>query len=186
MHHRTALVTLLLSAACREEDDPAAVVPEADPDDPAVLADCDESDFQAPPFMGAGFDPETGLLLEPLPATFLVATTVGWSKADGDHPQVVQDYSTRVIEEELFVHEGLIGATFGLSESCGSARTLTLWRDEASLTEFVTSPIHSEAMQVALPSTRAWETTHWTESGASEPPGWDDARSALEAARPVE
>lgn len=35
-----------------------------------------------------------------------------------------------------------------LAEACGSARTLTIWRDEAALMGFVFGPVHAAAMTI--------------------------------------
>jgi len=150
--------------------------------DLAVLAACDENDLNTPPFMGPAFDPETGALLEPLPEGHIVATTAGWSRADEAARQLLGDHSNLVIVD-LMTHEGLLGATFGESEGCGSARTLTIWRDEASLVKFAAGPVHVTAIREALDATRAWETTHWTGVAGAEAPTWDEARARLAAVR---
>lgn len=150
--------------------------------DVAVLAACVETDFEYPPFMGPAFDPETGALVEPLPEGHVVATTAGWSQLNEASQQLLSDHSERSIED-LFTRDGLLGATFGGSGSCGAARTLTIWRDEASLMAFVAGPVHMTAIREALHATRAWETTHWTGSAGAEAPSWDDARARLAAVR---
>lgn len=147
-----------------------------------MLAACDEADLQATPFMGAAFDPATGALIEPLPASYVVATTVGWAKPTAEDNAAMQDASNRVINEQLFAQDGLLGGSFGLSEACGSARTITIWRDDAARMAFVFSGVHLEMATTKLVHTQAWETTHWSES-ASEVPTWDAARQRLADAR---
>jgi len=161
------------------EDSTGATVDEADP---ATLADCNEADFEAPFFMGPAFDPTSGVLLEPLPDGHIIATTAGWSKLDQASGELLGEHSNFVIMD-IFQHEGLLGATFGLSETCGAARTLSIWRDEAALMGFVTGTVHATAISEAISSTRAWETTHWTDAAAADVPTWDDARARLASVR---
>jgi hypothetical protein len=148
-----------------------------------MLAACDESDLDAVPFSGPAFDPETGALIEPLPAGHIVATTVGWPKLDPADVDAVMEASNRVITEQLFTSDGMLGGSFGLSARCNSARTLTIWRDEDALNAFVFSGVHIEMATTKLIHTQAWETTHWTGAAATEPPSWDAARQQLADAR---
>ena len=153
----------------------------AEPVDVGELASCPEDDLMVQAFAGPAFDPETGELVEPLPASYVVATTVGWPNADGYELLGMQ---TNLVVGDLFTRDGLLGASFGMSESCGSARTISLWRDEAAMMQFVIGDAHTTAIQTALPATRAWETTHWTETETTAPPTWERARAQLDAARP--
>lgn len=74
------------------------------------------------------------------------------------------------ITRELPTTDGLIGARFGNSSTCLTARTLTVWRDEAAMYRFVTSAPHAAAMGKTSELSRgASVTTHWvdTEAGAT-------------------
>lgn len=186
---RCALLLCALSGCGDDADgassgsDDAAGSSTSDGDvDPADLAACPETDLNATPFMGAAFD-ANGELLEPLPVPHIVATTVGWAKLDPADEQAVNEASNRVITEQFVTADGVLGGTFALSEACGSARTMTIWRDEDALRAFVFSGVHVEVMGTHLVHTRAWETTHWTESTDAGAPTWERARSQLDAAR---
>jgi hypothetical protein len=150
------------------------------PVDVGELASCPEDDLSILPFAGPAFDPQTGALVEPLPSGHVVATTVGWPKSDGWD---LLNQQTNLVIGDLFVRDGLLGASFGISEACGSARTISLWRDEAALMQFVIGETHMTAIQTALPSTKAWETAHWTETSDDQPPTWERARAELDAVR---
>lgn len=150
------------------------------PVDVDMLAACPEDDLGVEPWRGAAFDPETGELVAPLPVPHIVATTVGWPKSEDF--DMLEGYTTSVVGD-VFQRPGLLGATFGFSQSCGSARTLTLWADEASMMEFVVGDAHSDAIANALGFTKAWETTHWSETADDQPPTWDRARDELDAVR---
>jgi len=150
------------------------------PVDVGMLAACPEDDLQVQEFMGPAFDPETGELVAPLPLPHVVATTVGWPEADGG--EILGTHTNNVIGD-VFQREGLLGASFGMSETCGSARTITLWADEASMMQFVMGDVHVAAIQNALSYTKAWETTHWSETADDQPPSWERAREQLDEVR---
>ena len=146
----------------------------------AELAACDESDLEVIPFMGPAFD-EEGALIAPLPAPHIVATTAGWHTPDNEE---ALNRHTLPVMMDVFAHEGLLGASFAVSERCGSARTLTLWRDEAARMKFVFGAVHGDAIKNGLKYTRGWETTHYTARGATEPPSWGALRAQLDGVRP--
>ena len=75
----------------------------------------------------------------------------------------------------------VIGVAFGGSEVCGSARTLSIWEDEASMWAFVFGEIHGEAMSLVPDRVAAWGTTHWTEMESDAPPSFDDAHQRIVA-----
>lgn len=155
----------------------------ADPDPTLeALAACDESDFGGTPFMGPSFDPETGELAVALPSSYVVATTAGWARPEAEHQEALGSASEEV-SGVVFESPGLLGARFGGSEACGSARTLTLWESQEALMNFVWGEVHGGAMSLTDTTTLGWETTRWVESSA-EPPTWDQARAALDDVRP--
>jgi hypothetical protein len=172
MKPRTALhaLTLLLLACDRDE-------PPAEPTI-AELAACDEADLQLSPFMGPAFD-QNSVLVAPLPQPYLVATTVGWHNLKDR--EALEGETTPVVMD-VFNHEGLLGAAFAWSDDCGSARTITLWRDDAARMKFVFGEAHGAAIQRGLKYTRGWETTNWSET-AAEPPSWDTVRARLAEVR---
>lgn len=143
-----------------------------------ALIACDESDLAVSPFAGPGFDPETGELLAPLQPPYIVATTIGWPKPEPQYFEELGMHSEAVVGE-IFANEGLIGASFGGSQACGNARTLSIWTDEEALMDFVFSGAHLAAMPIVSTSMQAWETTHWTELESAEPPTWELATSKL-------
>lgn len=197
MHPRTCLCALLLTTfACGDtpadndsgegggsssggasEGEPTSG---SEPPGIAELAACDESDLQPIGWMGPAFDPETGKLLAPLEAPYIVATTVGWHTPENS--EALESHTTPVAMD-IFNHAGLIAVNLALSPRCGSARTLSVWRDEASLMMFVLGKVHSAAISGGLKYTLGWETTHWTETAADAPPSWELARQRLAEAR---
>lgn len=73
---------------------------------------------------------------------------------------------------------GLISFEFSTSESCLSARTLAVWRDEASMNAFVRSPAHYAAMRQTNSLSRGTSTfTRWQGGMASA--NWNQAAKRL-------
>ena len=84
------------------------------------------------------------------------------------------------ITRELPTTPGLIGARFGNSSTCLTSRTVSVWKDEASMYRFVASPSHAAAMAKTSELSRgASSTTHWAdaETGAT----FEKAAQLLEA-----
>ena len=133
------------------------------------------------PWKGPAFDPETGALIKPLPLPHIVATTGGWHGPNFEQMMKLREQN-KPVERDVFSHEGLLGASFGYSMACSSARTLSLWRGEARRREFVSGPPHSKGMD-GLQYTIGGETTHWTETTSDQPPTWEQAKARLDAAR---
>ena len=182
----SALLTALLAPAlvgcdARPEDDTPDAAPDAAPS-LQTLAACPEDDFAPTPFAGPAFDPETGLPLGPLPTPHIVATTAGWARPEPEHQEALGQASGAV-SAAVFESPGLLGVSFGGSQACGTARTLSLWADEAALMAFVLGDAHRQAMPIVPRATLGWETTHWTEQSTA-PTTWQRAREALAEARP--
>jgi hypothetical protein len=75
------------------------------------------------------------------------------------------------ISADLRTRAGLVAYSAGTSASCGTARTLTVWRDEMAMYDFVSSPAHGAAvMGVAEVSRGGSVVTHW--SGAATEATW--------------
>lgn len=173
-----ALMILPTLAACDTQtgDDAPAPAPSLQ-----ELAACPEDDFAPTPFMGPAFD-EAGQPIEALPTPHIVATTAGWARPEPEHQEAL-GAASGAVSEAVFASPGLLGVSFGGSEACGTARTLSLWTDEAALMAFVTGEAHRSAMPIVPRATLGWETTHWTETSPA-PTTWQQARSALAEARP--
>ncbi len=68
--------------------------------------------------------------------------------------------------EALGSNPGLIQAVTRVSESCNSARTLTVWKDEAAMYSFVASKAHAAAVAAVLDISRGGSlVTHWNDDG---------------------
>lgn len=172
------VMMVMLAIACSdpEVDEPDEVVRTV-----AELAGCSEDDLQFIPFQGPFFDDE-GNLTEPLPTSYIVATTAGWAKDDPEIIMEIQAYNMDVMQD-VFMRDGMYGAGFAWSDECGSSRTLSYWRDEESLMEFVFGSPHVGAIAIMNRSTHGWETTHWMEAQGAEPPTFEQAKLRLDEVR---
>ncbi len=75
---------------------------------------------------------------------------------------------------------GLVSYRFGTSQSCLTARTVAVWRDQAAMRAFVNSPEHHWAMRRISSISRGDSTfAHW--EGGADSAQWD--RVAIELAR---
>lgn len=134
------VLAVLAVAGCGEEEE-GDVTPAPEPEEQVSALDaCAEDDFGAMPFTGPGFDAQ-GQLIVPLEGDYVVSATVLKLRADA---QVQEDFNAAVgaMFPDLFQNEGLIGASLGGSASCGTARTLAIWRDQGAMLRFAGSGSH--------------------------------------------
>jgi hypothetical protein len=67
------------------------------------------------------------------------------------------------INEDLGKREGLIALSLGLSLECNSARTLSVWRDDVAMMEFVAGSAHTTAVAATSQLSRGGGVViHWT------------------------
>ncbi len=77
--------------------------------------------------------------------------------------------------------DGLIGFSIRKQLLGNEVWTLTVWRDEVALAAFMRSGLHREAVQRAGDAVASLRSHHFQIDGASSPPSWTSALSALEA-----
>ncbi|MET9499269.1 DUF3291 domain-containing protein [Streptomyces sp. NPDC006552] len=142
----------------------------------------DESDLQiVVPWTGPAIDPETGALREPLPDSYLVATSVGWPKPGNEE---IGGELNAAILTELWQRDGLLAATLAISQqSWNAARNLVLWRDKEALDGFLYSEAHLAAARRTKGLMFDWEGTNWTGTSTTELPTFAESRDRLDAAR---
>ncbi len=135
------------------------------PDDTKCLRGTLETDLdQTGPFTGPGV--VDGAIP---PGRYVIAATYLQGKPTQQAMSLFQSL-VDPISRSLPTTEGLIGARFGNSNTCLTARTLSVWKDEASMYRFVTSASHATAMGKTSELSRGGSvTTHWadTELGAT-------------------
>jgi quinol monooxygenase YgiN len=142
--------------------------PFADCDRGTLEADISGADMMGNPiplvWMGPGVDPETGMLVDD-GSTYVVSSTYLAMKPDPAAQQAFGEVTPPLVPE-LFGNPGVVAFQLGTSNACASARTLTVWRDEAAMMTFVAGDAHMAAIgRVAEISRGTSVVAHW--SGAS-------------------
>lgn len=125
-------------------------------------------------FSGPGWD---DALLTDAPGPFLAVAT---------HTRPVRETSDRfdehvtAIAEQLETQPGLVGSSFRGRLFGREVWTLTVWEDEESVVEFVTSGAHLEAMGDSV-VIEGIETVEWDIAPTEMPPTWNDVDEHLDA-----
>jgi hypothetical protein len=128
-----------------------------------------EADLGASPLAGAIVNPETGEVTMPEDGSeVLVAMT--YLRLQGTEASSARfDEVMGGILGSLGQSEGLLASSLAVSERCGTARTMTVWRDQASMMAFVISDAHSAAMSVVSEISRGGSITqHFQTSSAAD------------------
>jgi hypothetical protein len=179
--YRTVSLTCFLTYAlfaCGDDSDRAAdgngqaaadsssAMPDASPSEPEPFAGCErsvlESDFEAPPLQGAGAPDGQ------LPAgNYIISTTYLTLRQEGP-AQMRFGELMGPIAADLAAREGLVAYSLGSSRSCGTARTLAVWRDDMAMIDFVIGPAHAAAVSSVRDVSRGGSiVTHWQGSEAT-------------------
>jgi hypothetical protein len=142
----------------------------------AGVTDCVDDDIMDG-FTGPGYDPQKGLQ-PPVQASYVAATTVLLMSPDPAKQMLFMNLAGPVIAE-VPMQSGFVGYQIAISGKCHYARTLTVWRDMASMMEFVASPNHAHAMANGNEVTTAAAVANWTIQAADMPPTWAVARMEI-------
>jgi heme-degrading monooxygenase HmoA len=131
-----------------------------------------ESDLEASPLAGPGV--REGALE---PGDYVVSSTYLQIKL-GKNARL-QELSAPILDD-LGSRAGLVALSLGNSRTCNVARTLTVWRDDAAMLEFVIGDAHSTAVQAVSELSRGGSVvTHW--SGDEKTASWKSAAEHLAA-----
>jgi quinol monooxygenase YgiN len=124
-------------------------------------------------WMGPGVDPETGELVDD-GGTYVVSSTYLAMKPDPG-AQMAFGEVTPPLVPDLLGNPGVVAFQLGTSNTCASARTLTVWRDEAAMMTFVAGDAHMAAIgRVAEISRGGSVVTHWTGASVADI-SWENA-----------
>jgi heme-degrading monooxygenase HmoA len=142
---------------------------------------CVEDDLSPTVFVGPGYDADKGGLQEPLQDKYVASTTFLVLR-----PETAQEFGATVeaMIPALTANPGLVGFSTALSAKCGTARTLTVWRDQTAMMNFVTSDEHVAGMARAQEFSTTGTVTSWEVTRAELPLGWDTAIARATAATP--
>lgn len=130
-------------------------------------------------WFGPGADPMTGELVDD-GDSFVVSSTYLAIKPEGAAQQAFGESIGPMIPE-LLANPGVVAIQLGTSMQCGSARTFTVWRDEAAMMAFVVGDAHANAIARTAEISRGGSVvTHWTATSLAEIT-WDEALARVAA-----
>lgn len=130
------------------------------PDEQEVASQCArghlEADFMAGPLMGPGV--VDGALDA---AEYVLSTTYLELRQE---PGAQRRFGELMgpIMADLMKRDGLVAVALGTSQECGTARTLSIWRDDVAMMGFVVGDAHRAAMGAVREVSRGGSlVTHW-------------------------
>jgi heme-degrading monooxygenase HmoA len=130
----------------------------------------------ATPFRGPGYDEVRGVIAGPPGVTVVVAVT--HAVLEGDR-RAFDDHTRRVVESlpraEGYLGHSIRGRLFG-----GEVWTMTVWRDGRSLSAFVRSAVHEEAVREGMTAVREARFVRFAVPAGSPPPSWAEALRRLD------
>jgi heme-degrading monooxygenase HmoA len=131
----------------------------AGPDDKVCVRSYTEPDLQVAPLSGPGVDPATGKLA---PGTYLLSSTYLRLSTDAAAQKTFQA-AFKAISDTLPTQPGLIAWQVATSSECLTARTLSVWKDDASMYGFAGGPAHADAVaKIGTISRGGSVVTHWS------------------------
>jgi hypothetical protein len=131
-----------------------------------------EPDFEGAPLMGPNV--QGGQLLE---GEYIISSTYLQLRAE---PEAQKKFGelTHSLTADLMSRDGLLALSLGDSKSCGTARTLAVWRDDVAMFGFVTGEAHSRAVAAIDELSRGGSVVmHWTGDAGSV--NWSSAMNYL-------
>jgi len=164
------LPLLLVAAACSRE--PA--------EDPSCRADLLESDLAyAGPLAGPGVAGDGTVKAPAAGKPYAISSTYLRNKRDEPSQMRFRALSAP-ISMQLMNQPGLVAVQLGFSEKCLTARTLTVWEDEAAMYAFVASDAHKTAVASIGEVSRGGSVAmHWM--GSEKEATWEKATAKLGA-----
>lgn len=151
--------------------------PFAECDRGTLEADLSGADMMGAPiplvWMGPGVDPDTGMLIDD-GSTYVVSSTYLAMKPDPVAQMAFGEVIGPIVPD-LFGNPGVVAVQLGTSNACASARTLTVWQDEAAMMTFVTGDAHMAAIgRVGEISRGTSVVTQWSGAAVADIT-WDEA-----------
>ena len=131
------------------------------------------------PFRGPGYDSQAGVT-GTSGETVVVAVTKSVLPEDRAMRSLFWDHVEKV-EGSLAARPGFIGHSKRTVILGDRAWTITVWKDEASLDDFVGSEVHQAAIGEVAGALRAARFVRFEATRQEIPVAWDRALAALEA-----
>ncbi len=130
------------------------------------------------PFEGPGFDEQEGVTVEGSDR-LVVAVTNGELRGGSDLRARFWDHVSRV-EATLAARPGYMGHSKRRELFGDQVWTLSVWRDEASLEDFVRSDVHQTAISEGMASLKTARFARFEIERKKLPITWERALTALE------
>lgn len=131
----------------------------------------------ATPFRGPGYSSREGVTLPGAHVTVWVGITN--AQVDGRTRGVFDEYTRKVVRS-LPEHDGFIGHSLRSRVLGNEVWTMTVWRDEAALDAFVSSPSHRSAMREGLAPVIRARFLRFELAASAVPPAWSEVLGRLE------
>jgi hypothetical protein len=124
-------------------------------------------------WFGPGADPMTGELIAE-GTSFVVSSTYLAIKPEAAAQQAFGE-SVAPLVPALLANPGVVAIQLASSMQCGTARTFTVWQDEAAMMAFVVGDAHANAIARTPEISRGGSVvTHWNATSIAEIT-WDEA-----------
>lgn len=128
------------------------------------------------PFAGEGYSRKRGVTLPDAGESVVVAVT--HALLDGSNRRDFDAHS-RLVVASLPQHQGYIGHSVRTSIFGNEVWTMTVWRDQHSLDEFMRSPVHTEAIKRGLSAVLRGQFERFDWPREQVPPSWQDVDQHL-------
>lgn len=136
----------------------------------------------ATPFRGPGYSPSDGIDMTVATGDSVVVA-ITHARLDRAKKRLFFDEVDK-IAATLDQQPGFIGSSLRFRVLGNEAWTLTAWRDEDSLLDFVVSDVHQDAIDVGRPATTLERTHHFEVPITELPIPWERALAALDTVHP--
>jgi heme-degrading monooxygenase HmoA len=177
--HLFSIAAFALCAACSSSDDAKNVAADPGTVTDGCARDTLESDLALTPLSGSQV--KDGDLAAPGPDGYVVSTTFLRLKPGDDTAARFQELVSPILQR-LVTQSGLAGFQLGLSTSCNTARTLSVWESTEAMYDFVGSDVHMTAVNAVSDVSRGGSiVVHWQAPTADEA-SWSSATETLAAA----
>ena len=133
-----------------------------------------EADFKTTALSGSAVD--GGFLVPPAAGTQYLISSTYLQLRKGEVTQNRFNEVMKPISEALPTQDGLLAIQFAVSERCGVARTMVVWRDQPAMYKFVTGAAHQKAINAVGDVSRGGSVvTHWV--GTEADFNWNTVRA---------
>jgi len=107
------------------------------------------------------------------------------AKVDGDDRRAFDEHTKNVIAS-LPTQEGYLGHSVRSRDLGNEVWTMTIWKDERTLDQFVRSPVHRQAMRQGTPQVLTAKFDRFEWPSIKTRPSWSHVIGRLESVDPID